>query len=65
VEKLEEKTISQKTIDFELARFFLALNKAMDVPQLLPYLKRQIFDKTEKNYQIITDDEVNAWLNRK
>jgi hypothetical protein len=64
VEKLIEKYPKQKTIEFELARFFLALNKAMNIPQLLPYLKKQIFENTEKNYQTLTDEEVDSWLNR-
>lgn len=59
-----EANIPQKTMELELSRFFLALHKAMEVPQLLPYLKKQIFDNTEKYYATLTDEEVFDWLNR-
>jgi hypothetical protein len=52
----------EKSIDLELSRFFLALHKATEKPQLLPYLKKQIFDDTEKYYQELSDQEVNNWL---
>lgn len=52
-------------IDLELTRFFLALKKALDIPQLLPYTRRQIFDNTEKYFNEISDSEVREYLSSK
>jgi len=53
-----------KTIEFELARFFLALRMSLNKPQILDYLKKQILDDVEKNYNTLSDDQVDQWLAR-
>jgi hypothetical protein len=53
-----------KTIEFELARFFLALRLSLNKPQILDYLKKQILDDVEKNYNTLSDDQVDQWLAR-
>ena len=53
-----------KTIEFELARFFLALRMSLNKPQILDYLKKQILDDVEKNYNTLSDDQVEQWLAR-
>lgn len=53
-----------RTIEFELARFFLALRMSLNKPQILDYLKKQILDDVEKNYNTLSDDQVDQWLAR-
>ena len=38
----------------------MSLNK----PQILDYLKKQILDDVEKNYNTLSDDQVEQWLAR-
>jgi hypothetical protein len=57
---------SPDKFDIELTRFFLSLKKALETrTQLLPYLRKQILDDTEKNFSEISDQEVKEYLQSK
>ena len=50
-------------IDIVLGRFFLALKRALEKPQLLPYLREKIYDDVDKGFATITDQEVRDYFN--
>jgi hypothetical protein len=55
--------LKEKSIPFEITRFFLALKITLDTkPQLLKYMKDQIYTDVENLYLRLTDVEVKDFL---
>ena len=53
----------EKSIPFEITRFFLALQETLkEKHQLLPYMRDQIYNDVEIRYLSISDEEVKTFL---
>lgn len=48
--------------DFHAAKIVLSLNKALQKPQILPYLREQIIRDMLSNFDSVTDEEVYEYL---
>lgn len=53
----------EKSIPFEITRFFIALTQTLNNKhQLLQYMRDQIYNDVEAKYLSITDEEVKTYL---
>ena len=53
----------EKSIPFEITRFFLALKQTLEEKhQLLDYMRKQIYNDVEVKYLSISDEEVKSFL---